>query len=178
MHTREDYTHANNNTGWIIYQEKMKFVTTNYYELLCILALLFIVDIIFIDISITNVAAFRIVTWNTNIRFNIMQQVPTQCSLSSYWSSGHKKQHNNRIYLSSYEEHVNVEDDDDEIDDDEDDEISDEDLMASAGEWDEKVAKYNVVHLTGRVGFINEMKSLDDGKVVISLSIASTAPLL
>lgn len=149
----------------------MKFVTTNY-ELL----LLFIVDIIFIDISTTNVAAFRIVTWNNNIRSNIMQQIPTQCSLSSssYWSSCQKKQHINRIYLSSYEEHVNIEDDDDEIDDDEDDEISDEDLMASAGEWDEKVAKYNVVHLTGRVGFINEMKSLDDGKVVISLSIAST----
>lgn len=151
----------------------MKFITTNY-ELLRIFALLFIVDIIFIDISTTNVAAFRIVTWNNNIRSHIMQQIPAQCSLSSsYWSSGHKKQHKNRIYLSSYEEHVNIEDDDDEVDDDED-EISDEDLMASAGEWDEKVAKYNVVHLTGRVGFINEMKSLDDGKVVISLSIAST----
>jgi single-strand DNA-binding protein len=61
--------------------------------------------------------------------------------------------------------------------DDEEEEISDEELLANAGGhngWDEKIARYNTIHLTGRIGNIQEPKYLDDGnKVVVSLSLAT-----
>jgi single-strand DNA-binding protein len=149
--------------------------------------LILIADEIIID-GTTNVAAFHIQTSNTNFLSNIMHQIPIhfnavipnhRCcyspvsSLPSYLAY-HRRPKSDRMYLSAspYEEHVDIEDDDDEHADEE--EISDEDLLASAGQWDEKVARYNVVHLTGRVGSINELKYLGDGKVVLSLSLAST----
>ena len=53
------------------------------------------------------------------------------------------------------------------------DELSDDELAAAAGDWDEKIARYNTVHLTGRVGGDPEPRYFDDGKVVVNLSLAS-----
>mmetsp|Transcript_20429 Transcript_20429/g.26339 ORF Transcript_20429/g.26339 Transcript_20429/m.26339 type:complete len:263 (+) Transcript_20429:40-828(+) len=55
---------------------------------------------------------------------------------------------------------------------DEEDEISDEELLAMAGEWDEKIAPFNTIHLSGRVGGNPEPRYFDDGKVVVNLSLA------
>lgn len=55
----------------------------------------------------------------------------------------------------------------------EQDELSDEELEASAGKWNEKIARFNTVHLTGRVGNSPEARYFDDGKVVVNLSMAS-----
>lgn len=53
-------------------------------------------------------------------------------------------------------------------------ELSDEELLAASGGWDEKIARYNTISLTGRVGSITEPKYLEDGnKVVVNLSLAS-----
>ncbi|KAL7563170.1 hypothetical protein ACA910_014448 [Epithemia clementina (nom. ined.)] len=59
-----------------------------------------------------------------------------------------------------------------EDDDDDDDEISDEELLAASGEWDDRIAPFNTVHLTGRVGNDPQAKYFDDGKVVVNLSLA------
>jgi single-strand DNA-binding protein len=73
--------------------------------------------------------------------------------------------------------HLDDDEDDGTSEDDDEEEISDEELLANAGGhngWDEKIARYNSIHLTGRVGNIQEPKYLDDGtKVVINLSLAS-----
>lgn len=53
------------------------------------------------------------------------------------------------------------------------DELSDEDLEASMGEWDDRIARFNTVHLTGRVGNDPEPRYLDDGKCVVNLSLAT-----
>jgi single-strand DNA-binding protein len=103
-------------------------------------------------------------------------------SCNNNWSSFYCQKYR-MLYSSSssYEEHVNIDDEEEEdyendVDEeaDDDDMMTDEDLLASAGAWDEKVAKYNVIHLTGRVGSVYEIKHLDEKKVVISLSMAST----
>lgn len=54
-----------------------------------------------------------------------------------------------------------------------DDELSDEELEATIGKWDEKIARFNTVHLTGRVGNVPEPRYFDDGKVVVNLSLAT-----
>jgi len=56
----------------------------------------------------------------------------------------------------------------------EEDELSYEDLQAYLGDWDERVPQFNTVHLTGRVGNVPEPRYLDDGKVVVNLSLACT----
>ena len=53
------------------------------------------------------------------------------------------------------------------------DELSDEDLEASVGKWDVKIARFNTIQLTGRVGNTPEARYFDDGKVVVNLSLAS-----
>jgi hypothetical protein len=58
-------------------------------------------------------------------------------------------------------------------DDDESDELSDEELEATVGNWDEKIARFNTIQLTGRVGNTPEARYFDDGKVVVNLSLAS-----
>lgn len=59
------------------------------------------------------------------------------------------------------------------IDTDEDDGLlSDEELEAMLGDWDDRVARLNTVHLVGRVGNTPEPKYFDDGKVVVNLSLA------
>ena len=58
-------------------------------------------------------------------------------------------------------------------DDDDEDEISDEELAATMGEWDDRIARFNTVHLTGRIGNDPEPRYLDDGKVVLNLSLAT-----
>lgn len=40
-------------------------------------------------------------------------------------------------------------------------------------EWDDKVARFNTVHLTGRIGNDPEPRYFDDGKVVVNLSLAT-----
>ncbi len=55
----------------------------------------------------------------------------------------------------------------------EEDELSDEELEASVGPWDEKIARFNTIQLTGRVGNSPEARYFDDGKVVVNLSLAS-----
>jgi len=62
---------------------------------------------------------------------------------------------------------------DDEKDEPDPDRLSDEELEASMGDWDEKIARFNTVHLTGRVGNDPEAKYFDDGKVVVNLSLAT-----
>lgn len=57
--------------------------------------------------------------------------------------------------------------------DDDVDELSDEDLEASVGKWDEKIARFNSIQLTGRVGNTPEARYFDDGKVVVNLSLAT-----
>ena len=51
--------------------------------------------------------------------------------------------------------------------------LTDEELEATMGEWDERVAQMNTVTLTGRVGNDPEAKYFDDGKVVVNLRLAS-----
>jgi single-strand DNA-binding protein len=51
--------------------------------------------------------------------------------------------------------------------------ISDEELAASLTDWDDKIARFNTVHLVGRVGNDPEPRYFDDGKVVVNLSLAS-----
>ena len=50
--------------------------------------------------------------------------------------------------------------------------MSDEELETMLGDWDERVAKLNTVHLVGRVGNNPEPRYFDDGKVVVNLSLA------
>jgi regulatory protein YycI of two-component signal transduction system YycFG len=52
------------------------------------------------------------------------------------------------------------------------DELSDEELEATVGKWDEKIARFNTIQLTGRVGNTPEARYFDDGKVVVNLSLA------
>jgi single-strand DNA-binding protein len=61
---------------------------------------------------------------------------------------------------------------DSEKDEDEEEELSDEELLATAGKFDEKIPRLNTIHLTGRVGNDPEPRYLDDGKVVLNLSLA------
>ena len=51
--------------------------------------------------------------------------------------------------------------------------LSDEDLKATLTAWDNRIAQFNTVHLTGRVGNEPEPRYFDDGKVVVNLSLAS-----
>jgi len=60
------------------------------------------------------------------------------------------------------------------IEETEDDLSSDSDLLDSAGEWDSRVPRFHNVHLTGRIGNMQEPKYLSDGKVVLNLSLACT----
>jgi single-strand DNA-binding protein len=52
------------------------------------------------------------------------------------------------------------------------DELTDEELAATVGEWDEKIARFNTIHVTGRVGSNPEPRYFDDGKVVVNISLA------
>lgn len=56
--------------------------------------------------------------------------------------------------------------------DDDDDRASWEELAASAGEWDERIAQFNRVTMVGRVGNDPDPRYFDDGKVVLNLSLA------
>jgi Single-strand binding protein family len=74
---------------------------------------------------------------------------------------------------SSYRLYAYASDESDQFDDDEYDELSDEELEATVGPWDEKIARFNTIQLTGRVGNTPEARYFDDGKVVVNLSLAS-----
>lgn len=52
-------------------------------------------------------------------------------------------------------------------------ELTDEELENAMGDWDDRVARFNSVHLTGRIGNDPEPRYFDDGKVVLNLSLAS-----
>jgi len=54
-----------------------------------------------------------------------------------------------------------------------DDRLSDEELMATVGEWDDTKPRFNTIHLTGRTGNDPEPRYFDDGKVVVNLSLAN-----
>jgi single-strand DNA-binding protein len=62
---------------------------------------------------------------------------------------------------------------DDDDDDDDDDRLSDEELSNTMQEWDNRIARFNTVHVTGRIGSDPEAKYFDDGKVVVNVSLAS-----
>jgi single-strand DNA-binding protein len=49
---------------------------------------------------------------------------------------------------------------------------TDEELEARLGDWDERVAKFNTLHLVGRIGNMPEPRYFDDGNVVVNLSLA------
>ena len=57
--------------------------------------------------------------------------------------------------------------------DEEEEEDDDDDEEIEMGEWDERVARFNSVHLTGRIGNTPEPKYFDDGKVVVNVSLAT-----
>jgi Single-strand binding protein family len=61
----------------------------------------------------------------------------------------------------------------DSVDEEDEERLSDEDLEAAMGDWNEKVARFNTVHLSGRVGNNPEARYFDDGKVVVNLSLAT-----
>lgn len=50
--------------------------------------------------------------------------------------------------------------------------LTDEELAASAGEWDDRIAQFNRVTMVGRVGNDPDPRYFDDGKVVVNLSLA------
>ena len=83
-----------------------------------------------------------------------------------------------RSYEPAFEEDDSAFVDTDPVDlesfpEEEEEELSDEELLLAAGEWDERIAPFNTVHLTGRVGNHPTPKYLgDDGKVVVNLSLA------
>jgi len=49
---------------------------------------------------------------------------------------------------------------------------TDDELGADLEQWDERVAKFNTLHLVGRVGNTPEPRYFDDGNVVVNLSLA------
>ena len=49
---------------------------------------------------------------------------------------------------------------------------SDEDMEAMMEQWDDRIARFNTVHLTGRIGNDPEPRYFDDGNVVVNLSLA------
>jgi single-strand DNA-binding protein len=51
--------------------------------------------------------------------------------------------------------------------------LSDEELEATLTEWDILKPQFNTIHLTGRIGSTPEPKFFDDGKVVVSVSLAT-----
>lgn len=51
--------------------------------------------------------------------------------------------------------------------------LSDKELLEMAGEWDERIARFNTVFMIGRIGSNPEPKYFDDGKVVVNLSLAT-----
>lgn len=57
-------------------------------------------------------------------------------------------------------------------DEDDDDFLAYEELEARLGDWDDRVARINTIHLVGRVGNSPEPRYFDDGKVVVNLSLA------
>lgn len=54
-----------------------------------------------------------------------------------------------------------------------DDEATDEELEEQLGDWDDRVARLNTLHLVGRVGNKPEPRYFDDGNLVVNLSLAS-----
>jgi Single-strand binding protein family len=52
-------------------------------------------------------------------------------------------------------------------------ELTNEELEATMGEWDERVPRFNTIHLTGRIGSDPEPRYFDDGKVVVNVSLAT-----
>jgi single-strand DNA-binding protein len=54
----------------------------------------------------------------------------------------------------------------------EDDRLSDQALEEVLGDWDDRVARFNTLHLIGRVGNNPEPRYFDDGNVVVNLSLA------
>lgn len=56
--------------------------------------------------------------------------------------------------------------------DSDDERASWEELAASAGEWDERIAQFNRVSMVGRVGNDPDPRYFPDGKVVLNLSLA------
>lgn len=77
------------------------------------------------------------------------------------------------ISLWSSNDDADVPDQQDFTDNNEDDgRLSDEELEAMLGDWDDRVARLNTIHLVGRVGNAPEPKYFDDGKVVVNLSLA------
>ncbi|CAJ1930227.1 unnamed protein product [Cylindrotheca closterium] len=87
------------------------------------------------------------------------------------WLSSHGQCLTKSSLRSSYDEMEIQDFDDGEIFED-DDEVSYEELEARLGDWDERVARLNTVHLVGRVGNSPEPRYFDDGKVVLNLSLA------
>jgi single-strand DNA-binding protein len=50
--------------------------------------------------------------------------------------------------------------------------LSDEELLAQNPDWDDTVARFNTVHLSGRIGGEPKTRYFDDGKVVVNLNLA------
>ncbi len=49
---------------------------------------------------------------------------------------------------------------------------TDDEVESMLGQWDERVAKFNSLHLVGRVGNSPEPRYFDDGNVVVNLNLA------
>jgi single-strand DNA-binding protein len=83
-----------------------------------------------------------------------------------------KDDRNRKHQAKSFALFVGMPLEEEEIDDD-DERLSDQELEVAMGEWDNQIACFNTVHLTGRIGNDPEPRYLEDGKVVLNLSLAT-----
>jgi hypothetical protein len=93
---------------------------------------------------------------------------------SKAWSSSNKQNKPSRTLLMAFAAYDDDEYPDEELEDKFDEEVlTNEELAATMGEWDERVPRFNTVHLTGRIGSDPEPRYFDDGKVVVNVSLAT-----
>lgn len=97
--------------------------------------------------------------------------VRTSCGATSIWPlfRQHSEKRTQLNVFSAYDEDEYYEEEEKE----EEEELTDEELAATMGEWDERIARFNTIHLTGRVGNNPEPRYFDDGNVVVNLSLAT-----
>ena len=110
---------------------------------------------------------FLLILHSKGVRSFCIQRTDRDVLGVSHWRISTINLHGHGLYAFSFEANNSYSNDDDTS------ELSDEELEASVGKWDEKIARFNTIQLTGRVGNAPEARYFDDGKVVVNLSLAS-----